>query len=172
MKALKKILTLLSSFGRRRDETDGDPNQVRPTGEMLDDPLFGRLRWSPSPTGGWGWGEFLSVDGRSAILSVSSKAMGMEGARRLYSRITADLAAVHERLADEHLPDLNKYLWANSPMTREAFLSRFQLCRIDMNDDGSVYVEFDDASGEDILSGHGIGFIFYLDGTVESAGSG
>jgi predicted DNA-binding WGR domain protein len=152
----RKVLTLLSNLARRE-------------GETVDDPLFGRLRWLNVGEGWWD-GDVQTADGRSVDLSVSWRAR--EDVRRLFSRITADLEAVHQRLADEHLPDINKYCWPDSPMTRDAFLSRFQLCGIHINPDGSVYVEFDDPSEEDTLGGHGIGFMFHLDGRIEPTGSG
>jgi hypothetical protein len=142
--------------------------------ETRDDPLFGRLKWFRSLKRGSGsWdGEFRTSEGQSVGLFVSSGAIDREDARSLFSRITADLEAVRQRLADEHLPDLNKSLWANSPMTRDAFLAGFQLSWVAIDDDGAVVVWFDDVTGEDLLMDHAIGLIFHLDGTVEATGSG
>ena len=161
MGILKKAGMLLSDLLRR-------------TGATRDNALFGRLRFSRYKWwwSGWWEGEIGTAEGRSVDLSVSSEVIDREDVRRLFSRITADLEAVHQRLADEHLPDLNEHLWADSPMTRDEFLSRFQVSGIGINPDCTVVVEFDDMTGEDILAGHGIGFDFHLDGTVEATGSG
>ena len=144
--------------------------QVPEEREPLDDPLYGCLTWIDLAPGGLWEGELDTPDGRSVRLSISAEAI--EKARPLFTKITADLEGLHERLADEHLAGLNKRWWAHSPMTREQFLARIRLCSIDIDSDGSVYVEFDDSSEEDILSGHGIGFIFHPDGTSKASLNG
>ena len=171
-----------SAVGVKADEPGARAGHARDSvaaaqeagGETRDDPLFGRLTWRKyrEQWSGWWEGTLQAPEGQSVHFSVSSEAIDREDVRRLFSRITADLEAVHQRLADEQLPDLNEFAWPDSPMTREAFLSRIQLCGIDINPDGCIYVEFDDQSEEDILTGHGIGYIFHLDGRIEGTGSG
>jgi hypothetical protein len=156
---------------RRRPSLDGAARErVAP----LDDPLFGRLDWNPM-FGEWE-GSFPAGGGLACHLCVSPRSRTdrsiSDEARRMFARVIADLEGIHQRTADEFLPSWKENYPAESAMTREQFLLHLQVSGIFVESDGSILVEFDDMSGEDIFGGHGLGFVFRPDGTSEPSYQG
>jgi hypothetical protein len=145
-----------------------------PACETRDDPVFGQIRRDAAggePSGMW-HGEFRMPDGRTLSLVVSAEVVDREDMRRLFSEVTADPAALHGRFADEHLPELNEHEWPESPMTREQFLTDFQLTGFTVGPLDVVTVGCDDIARQDRLSGLELQLVFGLDGTVTAVCGG